>query len=344
MRPLLDVTREETSAYCAAHGLEVRVDATNPETARGLIRDEILPLLRQLHPGADANLRALGDERPRLPRALEARSSICSRRGRGRKAADLGGGVRAVREYETLRLEGTVSWGPWTLETERDDLEVRARRPGDHLAGRRKKVQDLFVDAKVPRAERDAWPVVVCAGEVVAVPGIADAPGLGRRRHRPEESRMSEIDHGVGEILIEEEAVKERVARARGGDLGRLRRPRPAARRSPQGRGLLHGRPDARALDPVRDRLHGDLELRRRDRFLRGRAHPQGPRHQHRRPRRPRGRGHHRLGADALVPDAQPAGAQARLARGLRPPDEARSAARSTFRCGTSASRSRTSS
>ena len=177
VRPLLDVTREETVEYCAAHGLEVRVDATNPETARGLIRDEILPLLRQLHPGADANLRALGDERPRLPRALEASLVDLLASRAGSRAADLGGGVRAVREYETLRLEGTVIWGPWTLETERDDLEVRARRPGDHLAGRRKKVQDLFVDAKVPRAERDTWPVVVCAGEVVAVPGIADAPG-----------------------------------------------------------------------------------------------------------------------------------------------------------------------
>ena len=72
---------------------------------------------------------------------------------------------------------GDGEWGPWTLESEHDGLEVRGRRPGDHLAGRRKKVQDLFVDAKVPRAERDAWPVVVCAGEVVAVPGIADAPG-----------------------------------------------------------------------------------------------------------------------------------------------------------------------
>ena len=82
-----------------------------------------------------------------------------------------------MREYGTLRLEGTVEWGPWTLESERDGLEVRARRPGDHLAGRRKKVQDLLVDAKVPRAERDAWPVVVCGEEVVAVPGIADAPG-----------------------------------------------------------------------------------------------------------------------------------------------------------------------
>jgi tRNA(Ile)-lysidine synthase len=177
VRPLLDVTREETAAYCAEHGLPVRVDATNPETARGLIRDEILPLLRRLHPGAEANLRALGDERPRLPRSLEASLVDLLASRAGTKAADLGGGVRAVREYGTLRLEGTVEWGPWTLAADRGDLEVRARRPGDHLAGRRKKVQDLLVDAKVPRAERATWPVVTCAGEVVAVPGIATAPG-----------------------------------------------------------------------------------------------------------------------------------------------------------------------
>ena len=54
---------------------------------------------------------------------------------------------------------------------------MRARRPGDRLAGRRKKVQDLLVDAKVPRGERDAWPLVVSGGEVVAVPGVAEAPG-----------------------------------------------------------------------------------------------------------------------------------------------------------------------
>ena len=177
VRPLLAVTREDTTAYCVEHSLPVRIDATNPETARGLIRGEILPLLRRLHPGAEANLRALGDERPRLPRGLE--DSLVELLGSraGTKAADLGGGVRAVREYGTLRLEGTIEWGPWTLESDRADLEVRVRRPGDHLAGRRKKVQDLLVDAKVPRAERETWPVVVCADEVVAVPGIAVAPG-----------------------------------------------------------------------------------------------------------------------------------------------------------------------
>ena len=33
------------------------------------------------------------------------------------------------------------------------------------------------MDAKVPRADRDGWPLVVRGDEVVAVPGIAEAPG-----------------------------------------------------------------------------------------------------------------------------------------------------------------------
>ena len=177
VRPLLELTRDETAAYCVEHALPVRADATNPDTARGLIRDEILPLLRRLHSGAEANLRALGEERPRLPRALESSLVELLASRAGTKAADLGDGVRAVRAYETLRLEGTVEWGPWTLESEHAGLEVRARRPGDHLAGRRKKVQDLLVDAKVPRAERDVWPIVVHGADVVTVPGVADAPG-----------------------------------------------------------------------------------------------------------------------------------------------------------------------
>ncbi len=177
VRPLLEVTRDETAAYCREHDLPVREDSSNPTTARGLIRDEILPLLRRLHPGADANLLALASEPPRLPRALEASLVELLGSREGSKAADLGGGVRAVREYGVLRLEGTLEWGPWTLTSDRSGLEVRSRRPGDRLAGRRKKVQDLLVDAKVPRARRDDWPVVVCAGEVVAVPGIAAAPG-----------------------------------------------------------------------------------------------------------------------------------------------------------------------
>ena len=53
---------------------------------------------------------------------------------------------------------------------------VEAWRAGDRLASRGKKVQDLFVDAKVPRSEREAWPLVVKGDEVVVVPGIATDP------------------------------------------------------------------------------------------------------------------------------------------------------------------------
>jgi hypothetical protein len=36
----------------------------------------------------------------------------------------------------------------------------------------------VFVDAKVPRSQREAWPLVVRGDEVVAVPGIVEAEGV----------------------------------------------------------------------------------------------------------------------------------------------------------------------
>ena len=158
-------------------GSRYRTDSSNADTKRGVIRDEILPLLRRLHPAAERNLLALAEEEPRLPRALERSLAELIASSAGTKQADLGHGIRAVREYGELRLEGRVEFGPWHLESERSGLVVRTRRPGDRLAGRSKKVQDLLVDAKVPRLERDAWPLVVSGDDVVSVPGIAEAPG-----------------------------------------------------------------------------------------------------------------------------------------------------------------------
>ncbi len=177
VRPLLDLWREDAVAYCEEHGLAYRLDSSNSDTKRGLIRDEILPLLRRLHPAADRNLLALADERTRLPRSLERTLSGLLASTDGTRSADLGGDVRAVREYDQVRLEGPVTFGPWTIEGSRPGLAVRTRRPGDRLAGRTKKIQDVFVDAKVPRRERDEWPLVVSGDEVVAVPGIVAAPG-----------------------------------------------------------------------------------------------------------------------------------------------------------------------
>jgi tRNA(Ile)-lysidine synthase len=179
VRPLLPLWREETAAYCRDEGLEFRCDSSNDETLRGLIRNEILPLLRRLHPGADENLLALADEPPRLPRGMEQTLRALLSDRAGTKQADLGRGITAVREYDRLSLErGPVRWGPWTIETDQPGLEVRAWRPGDRLAGRKKKIQDVFVDAKVPRSQRANFPLVVRGDEVVAVPGIVETPGV----------------------------------------------------------------------------------------------------------------------------------------------------------------------
>jgi tRNA(Ile)-lysidine synthetase-like protein len=178
VRPLLTLWREETEAYCRAEGLPFRNDSSNPQTRRGLIRSEILPLLRRLHPGAERNLLRLAEQRPTKLDQLLASTA-------GSRRVDLGQGLTAVREYDRVwleqtpvALEGRVRWGRWTIESQLAGLKVRSWRPGDRLVGRRKKVQDVFVDAKIPRSEREAWPLVVRGHEVVAVPGLVDAPGI----------------------------------------------------------------------------------------------------------------------------------------------------------------------
>ena len=181
VHPLLPLWREETEAYCCEAGLEFRVDTSNADTKRGLIRDEILPLLRRLHPAADENLLRALDTRATLPPALaELLASPV-----GSKRVDLGGGLQAVREHERLWLErgpveltGEIRWGEWTIRSELQGLRVRGWRPGDRLAGRRRKIQDVFVDAKVPRSEREAWPLVVRGDEVIAVPGLVEHPDV----------------------------------------------------------------------------------------------------------------------------------------------------------------------
>jgi tRNA(Ile)-lysidine synthase len=182
VRPLLTLWRKETEAYCRAEGLPFRNDSSNPQTRRGLIRSEILPLLRRLHPGAERNLLRLAEQRPTKLDELLASTA-------GSRRVDLVQGLTAVREYDRVwleqtpvALEGRVHWGPWTIESQLAGLKVRSWRPGDRLAGRRKKVQDVFVDAKIPRSEREAWPLVVRGHEVVAVPGLVDAPGITAER------------------------------------------------------------------------------------------------------------------------------------------------------------------
>ena len=185
VRPLLCVWRGETEAFCRERGLEWREDSTNDDTLRGLIRRELVPLLERIHPGAQRNVLKALDERRAMPPALAELLDSTA----GSKRVDLGGGLQAVREHERLWLErspvelrGTVEWGAWRIESDVPGLKVRGWRPGDRLEGRSRKVQDVFVDAKVPRSDREGWPLIVRGDAVVAVPGIVEREGVRARR------------------------------------------------------------------------------------------------------------------------------------------------------------------
>ena len=80
-----------------------------------------------------------------------------------------GAGAGLSKDGDAAVIEAQVVRGP---------LAVRNRRPGDRLRplglNGRKKLQDLFVDKKVDRVDRDAIPVVVDAeGRIIWVPGHA---------------------------------------------------------------------------------------------------------------------------------------------------------------------------
>jgi tRNA(Ile)-lysidine synthase len=70
------------------------------------------------------------------------------------------------------------------------ELTVRRRRPGDRFRplglGGEKKLQDLFVDAKVPRRRRDAVPLVCDRSGIVWVFGhrIAERARVGASPRR----------------------------------------------------------------------------------------------------------------------------------------------------------------
>lgn len=109
VRPLLDLTRDDTAAYCTERGLPWREDASNasPAYARNRLRHGLLPLLRELHPAAEANvLRTLGllrDEADVLDAVVAA---VLAEAGDPPVAAVLGAQPPALRRLAVQALAG----------------------------------------------------------------------------------------------------------------------------------------------------------------------------------------------------------------------------------------------
>jgi tRNA(Ile)-lysidine synthase len=78
VRPLLELTREQTAAYCRARGLAWREDASNDseQYARARVRNRLLPAFDAVHPAAQRNVlrtaRMLREEAAVLDDLVEA--------------------------------------------------------------------------------------------------------------------------------------------------------------------------------------------------------------------------------------------------------------------------------
>jgi len=128
----------------------------------------------------------------------------------GSRSLDLPGG-RVTREYGLLRIVGDrpvdksdpatpielgreIIWNGWRVVLGGSarpngaqealvpkkllrNLVVRERHQGDRMAEpSRKKLQDLFTDAKIPASQRSRWPVIASEDSVWWVPGLTEPP------------------------------------------------------------------------------------------------------------------------------------------------------------------------
>jgi tRNA(Ile)-lysidine synthase len=111
VRPLLDVTREDTRDHCRERGLEWREDVSNddPRFARARVRHELLPALRRIAPGAELTVaetsRLLADEAAVLEQAVDG---ALARLGDAPRLDDLRALPPALARLVMRRLAGNA--------------------------------------------------------------------------------------------------------------------------------------------------------------------------------------------------------------------------------------------
>ena len=165
------------------------------------------------------------------PGAASRAGEIAALGDQGTALLDVGNGLRAVAEYGELRFErldgghvapepvrlaipGTVSFGGCEVRCELaepavepgvldrvalgPELLVRSWRPGDRIAqlglGGTKSLQDLFVERRVPRRQRDRVAVVEAGGEIAWVAGLAMSERFKVTPATTEAIRLSSLD------------------------------------------------------------------------------------------------------------------------------------------------------
>jgi tRNA(Ile)-lysidine synthase len=137
VRPLLDFTRAQTTAYCEEQGLEWRDDPTNAEDgyARNRVRNRLVPALTEIHPAAARNVlrtaELLRDEAEVLDALVDAELGGVNGSARGtielRRLAEL---PRALRRLVVQRLADRAAGRPVPGAANHADEVAALRRTG----------------------------------------------------------------------------------------------------------------------------------------------------------------------------------------------------------------------
>jgi tRNA(Ile)-lysidine synthase len=184
----LQAARGQAELEAAAAEL---VGSSGSQVSLQALRQASMPVRAEVFRGLYGELTG---SRPGLHRGHLWALSRLAVSGRSGDSIDLPGGIRARRGYEVLEVTSAVQLDrpPATLRTRSCGgcantlaghfrpgarLELGTRRPGLRMrplpGGRTRKLQDILVDAKVPRHLRDSLPLVFADGELAWVPGIA---------------------------------------------------------------------------------------------------------------------------------------------------------------------------
>ena len=175
-RVLLQVMKSRSRRECAARHVEAALDvlagrarAADSPAGRWELLGGKLVLLNVAMSAVAAPAAPFSYELsiPGEVRVSEAGCVIGARRVFRPRPGEAGIPTKGGRRHQALIAAAAV-----------ERLFVRSRRPGDRVrltgGGGRKKVQDLFVDAKVPRSRRDTVPLVTGPDDgVIWVPGHA---------------------------------------------------------------------------------------------------------------------------------------------------------------------------
>jgi tRNA(Ile)-lysidine synthase len=160
VRPLLDITRAQTTEYCEERGLEWRDDPTNAEGgyARNRVRHRLAPALAEIHPAAARNVlrtaELLRDEAEVLDALVDAELGGSNGSARGtielQRLAELPG---ALRRLVVQRLADRAAGRPVPGAANRAEEVAALRRTGTAMLDLGGGVRAV-VERGVLRAER----------------------------------------------------------------------------------------------------------------------------------------------------------------------------------------------